>query len=104
MRLGKVAMETFPKTSTFQTAIKNGGEILYVIGWLVALIMWGFGILWLFFALTSISRSRFPFNMGWWGFTFPVEVLAVSTTALGEEIPSKFFDVLGTVRIQPLLT
>lgn len=96
MQLGKVAARIFPETHTL-AAGGNPGEILYVVGWLIALIMWGFAIVWLFFALASISRSKFPFNMGWWGFTFPLGVFAVSTTTLGKEMPSVFFDVLGTV-------
>ena len=101
MNLGKVATEIFPKTSTFQTTSTNSGEILYIIGWVLALIMWGYGIVWLSFALASISRSKFPFNMGWWGFTFPLGVFTASTTTIGKEIPSRFFDVLGTVCIVP---
>lgn len=99
MQLGKVASHIFPETHTLAMAGSNAGEILYVMGWLTALIMWGFGIVWLFFALASISRSKFPFNMGWWGFTFPLGVFTVSTTTLGKEIPSMFFEVLGTVRV-----
>ncbi|KAI9832804.1 MAG: hypothetical protein M1819_004024 [Sarea resinae] len=97
MQLGTVAMKTFPNTGTLSEQTTHAGEILYVVGWLVALIMWGFGLVWLFFALASISRGRFPFNMGWWGFTFPLGVFTTSTTMLGKEMPSKFFDVLGTI-------
>jgi len=71
--------------------------LIYVFGWVVALVMWGFAIVWLFFALASISRSKFPFNMGWWGFTFPLGMLTVSTTTIGKETGSRFFNVLGTV-------
>lgn len=99
MQLGKVAVQIYPKTHKLDTATGNAGEILYVLGWLIALIMWGFAIVWLFFALASISRSKFPFNMGWWGFTSPLGVFTVSTTTLGKELPSTFFDVLGTVCI-----
>ena len=35
--------------------------------------------------------------MGWWGFTFPLGVYTVSTVTLGEELPSAFFRILGTV-------
>lgn len=35
--------------------------------------------------------------MGWWGFTFPLGVYALSTILIGEELPSKFFRILGTV-------
>ena len=100
MQLGKVCMRIFPLTSTLPTVVAAGGrpgDIIYVISWVVALVMWGFAIVWLFFALASISRSKFPFNMGWWGFTFPLGVLTVSTTTIGKETGSRFFLVLGTV-------
>ena len=97
MNLGSVAVKVFAETGTLQNNTTHAGEILYVIGWLMATIMWGFGLVWLFFAAASISRSRFPFNMGWWGFTFPLGVYTVSTTQIGKELPSTFFKVLGTV-------
>lgn len=106
MQFGKVSMRIFPLTNTLPVVRAAGGKpehMLYVLGWAMALIMWGFAMVWLFFALASISRSKFPFNMGWWGFTFPLGVLAVSTTTLGKEIESRFFDVLGTVSVCLLL-
>ncbi|CAD6568985.1 MAG: hypothetical protein ASARMPRED_002259, partial [Alectoria sarmentosa] len=93
MQLGTVAMKLFPTTGTL---VPNAGETFYVVGVLVALVMWGFGLVWFFFALASIARSRFPFNMGWWGFTFPIGVYTLATNQLGKEIPSKVFSVLGT--------
>ena len=82
---------------TTHTLTPQAGEILYVIGFIVALIMWGFGLVWSFFAIASISRSRFPFNMGWWGFTFPIGVFALSTNSFGRELNSTFFNVVGTI-------
>ncbi|GME48409.1 hypothetical protein MMC08_009084 [Neofusicoccum parvum] len=98
MQLGKVAKEIFPITGSLgdKDMALNSGDILYVCGWLMAVIMWGFGLVWLFFALATISRSKFPFNMGWWGFTFPLGVYTVSTITIGKELPSRFFLVLGT--------
>ena len=97
MQLGKVARTLFPITGTLSATATHAGDILYVAGFLIALIMWGFGLVWFFFAIASISRSKFPFNMGWWGFTFPIGVFTVATTTFGKEMPSRFFDVLGTV-------
>lgn len=97
MKLGTVAMKVFPRTHTLSETTTSAGGILYVIGFLIALIMWGFGLVWLFFAAASISRSKFPFNMGWWGFTFPLGVFTTSTVQMGIELPSRFFRVLGTV-------
>jgi tellurite resistance protein TehA-like permease len=108
MQLGKVSMQLFPRTGTLLGL--SSGETLYSVGFLMAIIMWGYGVVWLFFAVASISRSKFPFNMGWWGFTFPLGVFAVATDTFGKELPSTFFSVLGTVcchsvfNATPLLT
>jgi tellurite resistance protein TehA-like permease len=96
MQLGKVSMQLFPRTGTLLGV--SSGETLYNVGFLMAIIMWGYGIVWLFFAVASISHSKFPFNMGWWGFTFPLGVFAIATDTFGKELPSTFFSVLGTVR------
>ena len=93
-QLGKVARDIFPKT---ESLIPGAGDTFYTMGFIVALTLWGYGLAWLFFALASISRSRFPFNMGWWGFTFPLGVFAASTTQMAKELPSAFFKVLGSV-------
>lgn len=103
MLLGKVARAVFPLTGTLSAGETRAGDVLYVVGWVVAMVMWGYGLLWLFFAVASISRSRFPFNMGWWGFTFPLGVYGLCTIQLGREMPSMFFDVLGTVCCLPCI-
>ena len=67
MQLGKAARSTFPKTGTLQITSTAAGDTLYVVGWVLGLIMWGYAMVWLFFAVASITRSKFRFNMGWWG-------------------------------------
>jgi tellurite resistance protein TehA-like permease len=94
MQIGKVAAKVFAETTTLHPM---AGEILYVLGWVIAIVFWGFGLVWFFFAIASIARSRFPFNMGWWGLTFPIGVFTMATITLGEELSSAFFRVLGTV-------
>ncbi|KAI4960603.1 hypothetical protein J4E86_002227 [Alternaria arbusti] len=94
LKLGIQASKTFPETNTLHPM---AGEVLYVLGWMTAITLWGFGLVWLFFAVASISRSKFPFNMGWWGFTFPIGVFTMSTITIGQELPSAFFRILGTV-------
>ncbi|KAJ6104112.1 hypothetical protein N7523_010432 [Penicillium sp. IBT 18751x] len=95
MKLGQCARDIFPKTHTLE---ESSGATFYTLGFLVALILWSFGLVWLFFASASIAYSRtFPFNIGWWGFTFPLGVFAASTVQMGTELPSRFFNVLGTI-------
>lgn len=95
MQLGKVALKLFPTTNTLLG--RASGESLYNFGFATALIMWGYGLLWLFFAVASLSRAKFPFNMGWWGFTFPLGVFSLATNTFGVDMPSMFFRILGTV-------
>jgi len=95
--LGSVSRRVFPETDFFSD-IPMAGDIFFVFGVFLTLIMWAFGLTWLCFALASIYKSRpFPFNMGWWGFTFPLGVMALSTMELGNIFPSLFFRVLGTI-------
>lgn len=95
--LGSIARHVFPQTGFFAD-IPMAGDIFFVVGTFIALIMWAFGLTWLCFALASIYKSRpFPFNMGWWGFTFPLGVMALSTMEFGRIFPSQFFKILGTI-------
>ena len=97
MYLGKVSRVVFPKVEICHD-LPIAGDVVYILGVFIALIMWGFGLVWLVFAVASIYRTRpFGFNMGWWGFTFPLGVYANSTMTFGVEFPSMFFKVLGTV-------
>lgn len=68
----------------------------------VALTIWGFGLVWLSIAIASILHIRkrgehIPFNMGWWGFTFPIGVFTSATVQFGAELDSPAFKVLGTI-------
>ncbi|KAF9881741.1 wyosine base formation [Colletotrichum karsti] len=96
-QLGKVSLKLLPQTTAFTTLAPSaihGGEILYFLGIFLALIMWGFALVWLSFALISIATmQKFPFNMGWWGFTFPLGVMATCTGMLAQELDSSFFRV-----------
>lgn len=94
MKMGQVALAVFPKVNT---VIPSAGEIVYVFGFLTGLLMWGFGLAWLAWALASFGRSKSPFNMGWWSIVFATGVFTGSTITLGQEMPSRFFDVLGTI-------
>jgi len=62
--------------------------------------LWGFGLWWLMLAtLITIRyfRAGIPFNLGWWGYTFPLGVYTVSTLRLGATLGIGFFAVFGTI-------
>ncbi|GKT47274.1 sulfite efflux pump SSU1 [Colletotrichum spaethianum] len=102
-QLGKVSFKLLPQTTAFNRVAPeamHGGEIIYFLGIFLALIMWGFALVWLSFALISIgTMQKFPFNMGWWGFTFPLGVLATCTGMLAQNLDSGFFRVMTMVRL-----
>ncbi|TGJ80264.1 hypothetical protein E0Z10_g8506 [Xylaria hypoxylon] len=100
-KLGEQAFRVFPITNTLSPVNGQGnslaGEILYTVGFIIAIILWGFGIMWLFFAVLSVTRQKVPFSQGWWAFTFPLGVFAMSTITMGINLPSKTFQALGTL-------
>lgn len=68
------------------------------IGLLGGLFLWGVGLWWL--GMASLITLRYlkdglPFNMGWWGFTFPLGVYTASTLALFGDTHFEFFEWFG---------
>lgn len=69
--LGKDVKGLFPLSHSLPH-VTRPGDILYVIGFGVGLILWGFALVWFVVAVIMITTAgSFPFNMGWWGFIFP---------------------------------
>ncbi|EFX03431.1 flavodoxin and radical sam domain containing protein [Grosmannia clavigera kw1407] len=110
-QLGKVAIGLLPVTGAFNgvsiptgsssamaASAMNGGVVLYMVGILCAFVMWGAALGWLAFAIFAISTTRsFPFNMGWWGFTFPLGVFTTCTGLMATELSSIFLKVLTEI-------
>lgn len=101
-QLGAVALRLLPETRAFAAAgvdAARAAEALYVVGLFLGLVMWGFALVWVCFALVSLATAHsFPFNMGWWGFTFPLGVWATCTGMLAANLDSDFFKVATMVR------
>lgn len=71
--LGKQAKVLFALTHSLPHVQTHPGDVFYIVGVLVGLILWGFAIVWFVVAVMMLAVSGgFPFNMGWWGFIFPV--------------------------------
>ena len=90
--LGKLAKHLFPATHAVPLSL-NTGDVFYIVGVMLAVILWGFAIVWFVVAVIMIAVSgKFPFNMGWWGFIFPVGESLVSFLSL---CPGKIWGLLG---------
>ena len=78
------------------------GEVAEGIGLISGVALWGFGVWWLSMAVlitVRYFRSGIPFNLGWWGFTFPLGVYSLATLRLGDLLHLSFFDVAGCVLV-----
>ena len=81
------------------------GEIASGLGLIGGVILWGVGVWWCLMALLITARylrNGIPFNLGWWGFTFPLGVFALTTLKLGALLHLGFFSVLGSVLVAAL--
>ena len=100
LTLGAAAPQAFAGTIMAPVAALAGP--LGVVG---ALILWGLGLWWLVtaVALTAIQvRRGLPFNLGWWGFTFPVGVYTAASLTLGLRTGMPFFTAFAATLIVAL--
>ncbi len=82
------------------------GLVAHGLGVIGGLVLWGYGAWWLVMAAAmtlSYVHDGLPFNMGWWGFTFPLGVYTLATLNLGVQTGMGFFSVLGGVFVAALV-
>ena len=78
------------------------GEIAAGLGLVAGITLWGFGLWWMLMALLITGRylsDGIPFNLGWWGFTFPLGVYSLATLKLASTLSLTFFSVFGCVLV-----
>jgi C4-dicarboxylate transporter/malic acid transport protein len=78
------------------------GQVAAGIGVIGGAMLWGYGLWWLALAVlmtVRYIREGMPFNLGWWGFTFPLGVYAVGTLALARATHLDFLFAIGGVLI-----
>lgn len=81
------------------------GEIAAGLGLVAGITLWGFGLWWMLMALLITARylrDGIPFNLGWWGFTFPLGVYSLATLKLASTLNLGFFSVMGCVLVSLL--
>ena len=74
------------------------GEMADGIGLVAGITLWGFGLWWMLMAVlitVRYLRTGIPFNLGWWGFTFPLGVYALATLKLASRLHLAFFSLAG---------
>lgn len=99
--LGQVAPALFAGTTLAGVA-----ALARDFGLFAGLLLWGVGIWWLLMAViltVRYAREGMTFNLGWWGFTFPIGVYTSATFALYRLTAFAPFAVIGTLLTLVLL-
>ena len=77
----------------------NGlADFLHYAGIVASLILLGFGLWWFAIAvLTTLKHAKadLPFNLGWWGLTFPLGVFTLAILNLGHQLHVNFIVNIG---------
>ena len=74
------------------------GQFFQQAGTLASLILLGFGLWWLGIAvLTTLHHAKqdLPFNLGWWGLTFPLGVYTLAILTLAQQLNLAFLYAVG---------
>lgn len=74
-------------------------EGVYGFSLVVGVLLWGYGLWWLGMAILitfRYMRDGVPFNLGWWGYTFPLGVFSLATMHLSSLLSLKVLTILGT--------
>lgn len=72
-----------------------------------AFLLWGYGIWWLGVAvLVTVRHLRegLSFDLGWWGYTFPLGVFALATLKLAGIFPVHALDIFAAGLVMVLIT
>lgn len=73
---------------------------VYGVSIAMGLMLWGFALVWLIIAVSLLTDmwlvSKLTFNLGWWGFTFPLGTFCAATGQLAKMFNSEAFRVLGS--------
>lgn len=93
MVLGEAAPAVLSQNGLASYAVAFRGASL-----LGGLLLWGYGLWWLTMAaLITVRQLRvgLPFNLGWWGYTFPLGVFTLATLKLAHLLPIRALGAMG---------
>ena len=105
MMLAKVGKDVFPVVQFAGEQI--AGSDVFVVSVVVALVMEGLGFWWLVHGVSCVTirylSNGLSFNMGFWGFIFPLGVFTSATIALAEDVPSVLLSWVAVVLVVALV-
>jgi len=96
--LGLLSMGQAAPLAFAGTPLVSAAELARDLGLIGGLALWGAGLWWLVIATLFTRhyiRDNMPFNLGWWGFTFPLGVFALATFELQAVTGLSLFAFIG---------
>jgi C4-dicarboxylate transporter/malic acid transport protein len=96
--LGLLSMGQAAPLAFAGTSLVSAAELARDLGLIGGLALWGAGLWWLVIATLFTRhyiRDNMPFNLGWWGFTFPLGVFALATFELQAVTGLSLFAFIG---------
>ncbi|KAE9642069.1 TDT family transporter [Pseudomonas sp. PB106] len=103
--LGMLLLGSDAPTIFAANGLPGVGEIASGLGLVAGITLWGFGLWWMLMAVlitVRYLRDGIPFNLGWWGFTFPLGVYSLATLKLASILNLTFFSVFGSALVMLL--
>lgn len=101
VQLARVGLTVFPAVDFAGST--SSARPIFDISVVFGLIIWAMGVWWLMHAVLAVglrcAQGRLHFNMGFWGFVFPLGVFTAATITLGRALSSEFFNYLSLVLI-----
>ncbi|KAK9816229.1 hypothetical protein WJX74_008920 [Apatococcus lobatus] len=101
VQLSRVGLTVFPQVNFVGSV--SSAQAIFDISVVFGLIVWAMGVWWLMHAVLAVGlrcgQGRLKFNMGFWGFVFPLGVFTAATITLGKALTSEFFNYLSLVLI-----
>lgn len=98
--LGLLSMGQAAPAAFAGTPLAGAADLARDLGLLGGLALWGAGLWWLVIAslfTRHYIRDSMPFNLGWWGFTFPLGVFTLATFELQALTGLAVFALIGVV-------
>ncbi|MDG9923161.1 MULTISPECIES: TDT family transporter [unclassified Pseudomonas] len=98
--LGLLTMGQDAPAAFAGTAMAGAAEVASGLSLVGGLALWGAGLWWLVTAIfftRHYIRDNMPFNLGWWGFTFPLGVFTLATFELERLTELRFFALVGLI-------
>mgnify|MGYP001772475452 FL=1 len=107
---GALAMFLLGQASSgvfYGTEFELFSRLFFRVGFMIGMLLWAYGLWWFVMAIMTTLKylkEGLPFNMGWWGFTFPLGVFTAATIQVWIFTGFEFVKILSGVEILMLTT